>query len=76
MTVAEFDYQWSQLPSANTMYTPERVREFLKLVKLPASFFKGKFCLDAGCGNGRNTVNGRSPGQRDRGKIWSGIFGS
>lgn len=53
--MAEFDFQWANLASANTTYTPERVREFLKLVKLPASFFKGKLCLDAGCGNGRWT---------------------
>ena len=55
MTVAEFDYQWSHLPSANTEYTAARVTEFLKLTKLPREFFWGKKCLDAGCGNGRWT---------------------
>jgi len=34
-------------------FTPERVRELLNDVKLPAAYFKGKLVLDAGCGSGR-----------------------
>ena len=52
---AEFDYQWANLPSANTEHTTARVKEFIDLVKLPPEFFKRKRCLDAGCGNGRWT---------------------
>lgn len=55
MIKAEFDYQWDNLASGNITYTSERVDEFLKLVKLQRNFFKGKYCLDAGCGNGRWT---------------------
>jgi 2-polyprenyl-3-methyl-5-hydroxy-6-metoxy-1,4-benzoquinol methylase len=51
----EFDYQWANLPSVNTEHTTARISEFLDLVKLPREFFKGKRCLDAGCGNGRWT---------------------
>jgi SAM-dependent methyltransferase len=51
----EFDYQWKNLPSANTEYAPARLFDFLKFTKLPMEFFNGKHCLDAGCGNGRWT---------------------
>jgi 2-polyprenyl-3-methyl-5-hydroxy-6-metoxy-1,4-benzoquinol methylase len=51
----EFDYQWKNLPSPAAEYTADRVRELLDYVKLPSSFFLGKLCLDAGCGNGRWT---------------------
>jgi len=51
----EFDYQWENLPSSNIEYTEERVKELLQLTKLPSAFFRGKLCLDAGCGNGRYT---------------------
>jgi 2-polyprenyl-3-methyl-5-hydroxy-6-metoxy-1,4-benzoquinol methylase len=49
----EFDYQWANLPSTYIEYSPERVREFLNFTKIPSDWFRGKKCLDAGCGNGR-----------------------
>jgi 2-polyprenyl-3-methyl-5-hydroxy-6-metoxy-1,4-benzoquinol methylase len=52
---AEFDFQWANLPSANTEHTTARISEFLNLVELPPEWFNGKKCLDAGCGNGRWT---------------------
>jgi 2-polyprenyl-3-methyl-5-hydroxy-6-metoxy-1,4-benzoquinol methylase len=51
----EFDYQWDKLPSPAIEYTTDRIRELLGYVRLPSSFFRGKLCLDAGCGNGRWT---------------------
>src|SRR2546425_10897407 len=51
----DFDYQWANLPSANIEYQPVRIKEFLEHVKLDATFFSGKRCLDCGCGNGRWT---------------------
>ncbi len=51
----EFNYQWENLPSLSIEYTEERVKELLKFTKLPPTFFQGKCCLDAGCGNGRYT---------------------
>lgn len=53
--MAEFDFQWQNLPSVATEYTKERVNELLNFTKLQPSFFKAKLCLDAGCGNGRYT---------------------
>lgn len=50
-----FDYQWKQLPSNKIEFNENRIKELLKLTKLPKKFFKGKKCLDAGCGNGRYT---------------------
>jgi 2-polyprenyl-3-methyl-5-hydroxy-6-metoxy-1,4-benzoquinol methylase len=52
---SEFDYQWANLPSANTEHTTARISEFIQLLKLPPDFFRRKRCLDAGCGNGRWT---------------------
>jgi SAM-dependent methyltransferase len=51
----EFDYPWERLPSPAIEYTKDRIRELLDYVSLPSSFFLGKVCLDAGCGNGRWT---------------------
>ena len=51
----EFDYQWEKLPSPALEYTADRMNELLDYIKLPSSFFHGKLCLDAGCGNGRWT---------------------
>lgn len=52
---AEFDYQWRNLPDHNLDLTPKRIEEFLDYVQLPAEWFEGKLCLDAGCGTGRWT---------------------
>jgi len=51
----EFDFQWETLPSPQIEYNEDRVREILDLTGLPPDFFKGKTCLDVGCGNGRYT---------------------
>jgi len=51
----EFDYQWDDLPSPAIELTKNRIIDLLKFTKLPPSFFKGKRCLDAGCGSGRFT---------------------
>jgi len=51
----EFDFQWKNLPSSTIEYNESRIEEFLSLTKLPRTFFIGKSCLDAGCGNGRWT---------------------
>jgi len=51
----EFDYQWNNLPSSSTEYSEDRVNEILKFTKLNKNYFKGKKCLDVGCGNGRYT---------------------
>jgi len=53
--VKEFDFQWQNLPSPATEYIKDRVKELLEYSKLGSSFFQGKACLDAGCGNGRFT---------------------
>jgi len=53
--IQEFDFQWEKIPSPFTQYTEDRVKELLKFTKLPASFFRGKNCLDVGSGNGRYT---------------------
>jgi SAM-dependent methyltransferase len=53
---AEFDYQWKNLPSPDIEYNENRVNEFLKFTKLdPLDSVTAKYCLDAGCGNGRYT---------------------
>lgn len=53
--VPEFDYQWSEIPSPATELNQDRIIELLKFTKLSPGFFKGKHCLDAGCGSGRYT---------------------
>lgn len=53
--MAEFDYQFENLPSKNTAYNKDRISELLAFTKLQKQFFAGKICLDAGCGNGRYT---------------------
>ena len=54
-TSRDFDYQWKQLPSNEIEFNEGRIKELLKLTKLSKKFFKGKKCLDAGCGSGRYT---------------------
>jgi SAM-dependent methyltransferase len=54
-SLAEFDFQWKNLPSKLIEYSDERISELLDMTQLPPKFFKGKHCLDAGCGNGRYT---------------------
>lgn len=51
----EFDYQWKNLPSKKLEYNQDRIGELLLLTKLEPDFFKGKRCLDVGCGSGRYT---------------------
>lgn len=52
----DFDYQWKNLPSKDIEYNDDRIAEFLKLTKLdPDQYIRQKYCLDAGCGNGRYT---------------------
>lgn len=53
--MGEFDYQWENLPSPDTEYNPDRINELLTYSGLNPGWFKGKNCLDAGCGNGRFT---------------------
>jgi len=53
--MAEFDYQWKEIPSPYILYNEDRVKELLKYTQIKQSYFKGKKCLDAGCGNGRYT---------------------
>jgi len=43
------------LPSSKIEYTEERVKEFLKLAKLPPAFFREKLCSGVECGSGRYT---------------------
>src|SRR5437867_3767494 len=50
--MAEFDYQWRNLPADTIEYNDSRVHEFQKFTMVDLT---GKFCLDAGCGNGRYT---------------------
>jgi len=57
-TRASFDTQWHILPEGDHLATdPSFLQRGSKLVEeytqLPASWFKGKTLLDAGCGNGR-----------------------
>lgn len=54
--LAEFDYQWKNLPSPDIEFNGNRITEFLKFTKINANqTIGGKYCLDAGCGNGRYT---------------------
>lgn len=54
--MAEFDYQWKNLPSDDTEFSEDRIREFLSFTKLsPIYDIRQKYCLDVGCGNGRYT---------------------
>lgn len=50
-----FNFKWSHFNYPQTHFTKERVKEVLKYSELPATWFEGKLCLDAGCGNGRFT---------------------
>jgi len=51
--MTEFDYQWKNIPSKLIEYNNDRIAEFLRFTdKLNV---KDKYCLDAGCGNGRYT---------------------
>jgi len=52
---AEFDFQWANIPCELNDNLPHRIEELLDLTKLPRDFFRGKLCLDAGCGSGRYT---------------------
>jgi 2-polyprenyl-3-methyl-5-hydroxy-6-metoxy-1,4-benzoquinol methylase len=52
---SEFDYQWENLDDFYLEYNEDRINELLKFSQIEASFFKGKKCLDAGCGVGRYT---------------------
>jgi SAM-dependent methyltransferase len=52
----DFDYQWNNLPDKFIEYNYDRVNEFLKFTKLNSKkHIFNKYCLDAGCGNGRYT---------------------
>jgi 2-polyprenyl-3-methyl-5-hydroxy-6-metoxy-1,4-benzoquinol methylase len=54
--MAEFDYQWKNLPSELIEYNEDRIEKFLNFTKLdPKKYIQNKLCLDAGCGNGRYT---------------------
>jgi SAM-dependent methyltransferase len=54
--LAEFDYQWKNLPSKDIEFNDNRISEFLKFTRLnPRDAIGGRYCLDAGCGNGRFT---------------------
>lgn len=53
--MAEFDYQWKNLPSENIKHSEARVAEFLRFTGFDKDFLRGKLVLDAGCGNGRYT---------------------
>ena len=52
---AEFDYQWKNIPSVNVKHNEDRIAEFMLFTGFDENFLKGKFVLDAGCGNGRYT---------------------
>jgi len=51
----EFDYQWDEIPSPTIVLNKDRIIDLLSFTKLSPKFFKGKNCLDAGCGSGRFT---------------------
>jgi 2-polyprenyl-3-methyl-5-hydroxy-6-metoxy-1,4-benzoquinol methylase len=53
--MSEFDYQWNNIPSWWIEYNQQRVSEFLHFTNIQKEWFKDKYCLDAGCGNGRYT---------------------
>jgi SAM-dependent methyltransferase len=49
-----FDFEHRRFhDSEHTEFGPHLVEQFLEHVDLPASFFRGKRCLDVGCGSGR-----------------------
>jgi|SRR5208282_1187634 len=50
-----FDFQWKNLPSSDLECNEKRIRELLGYTGLTESFFRGKYCLDVGCGTGRWT---------------------
>jgi SAM-dependent methyltransferase len=53
---AAFDFEHRRFAdSEHTVFGPHLVEQFLGHVGLPASFFRGKRCLDVGCGSGRWT---------------------
>lgn len=57
-TRASFDYQWRNLQSGEHLLTDEAFRAqavslLERYTSRPASWFRGKQVLDAGCGNGR-----------------------
>lgn len=52
----EFDYQWENLPDdPNLTFVDRRMTELLRHTGLRPVFFRGKYCLDVGCGTGRWT---------------------
>lgn len=56
MKLPDFDYQWKNIPSTNIEYNQDRITEFLQFTKINVNAtIRGKYCLDAGCGNGRYT---------------------
>lgn len=52
--MAEFDVEWT-VPSPLIEFNRQRIVDFLENVELSPEYFKGKLCLDAGCGSGRFT---------------------
>lgn len=53
--ISEFDFQWEHIPSRYTHYNRKRIDEFLGFTQIPKEYFRDKWCMDAGCGNGRYT---------------------
>jgi SAM-dependent methyltransferase len=53
--MSEFDYQWKHLPSPYIEHNIDRINEFKRFTGYSLDWFKGKSCLDAGCGSGRYT---------------------
>jgi 2-polyprenyl-3-methyl-5-hydroxy-6-metoxy-1,4-benzoquinol methylase len=51
--VPEFDFQWQCIPSPDIEYNDNRIAEFTGFTNIKS--LEGKYCLDAGCGNGRYT---------------------
>lgn len=49
--MTEFDYQWKNIPSKYIEYNYDRVEEFKRFTGGVDIY--AKYCLDAGCGNGR-----------------------
>ena len=55
-TQEAFDYEHRRFyDSEHARFGPQLVDQFLAHVGLPGSFFRGKRCLDVGCGSGRWT---------------------
>ena len=51
-----FDYEHRRFhDSEHTIFGPQLVDQFLANVDLPAEFFRGRRCVDIGCGSGRWT---------------------